>query len=243
MDDSYDNKSEIKGFGIPSAFDHIIYENNEESTEIDELIQMIHENGSTHSMTEEPLADILAMPFVYPEGELPHLDAIEPQEESGYNPETYIPLQPVQEAQIKPRKLEKESGYFSPDREINEQDLEPEQLKGLTKLGRSVQRIVRALQIRGKLDIHEMMLYGKCDQKRVYDIANVFLAVGLVTRELSSRYYVLGPPMEKALDIANIETVYETLKERLSIAKMNFDRAKATQEQVRKCLNSYRLNL
>ena len=78
---------------------------------------------------------------------------------------------------------------FQLEVEINENDIEPESyaMVNPTKLSRSTARIVRALQLRGRLDINDMMVFGQCDQKRVYDIANVLVMMGLVTRDTGSK--------------------------------------------------------
>lgn len=126
-----------------------------------------------------------------------------------------VPLPPKKK---KVERAAKVDSRFSMRNELNERDLEPKDyaIPNPTKITRSTARIVRALQLRGKLDIREMMTYGQCDQKRVYDIANVLITVGLVTREPGSKFYVLGKPMKTAFDIYNINTSLESLKAELA---------------------------
>ena len=84
---------------------------------------------------------------------------------------------------------------------------------------------MKALQITGDLSSREMMLVGGCDSKRVYDIANILVKLGVVSKDPNSKQYVFAqggtgyPPVEMdviARQIRNLEWTKQSLLDELA---------------------------
>ena len=56
-----------------------------------------------------------------------------------------------------------------------------------------------------------MITYGKCDEKRVYDIAASLCAVGIITKDDVTKTYTMYKPMETCIDIDNISVLCENM--------------------------------
>lgn len=93
------------------------------------------------------------------------------------------------------------------------------------KIVRSTGLIIKALQITGDLSSREMMQVGGCDSKRVYDIANILVKLGIVSKDPNSKQYVFKqggtghPPVEMdviARQIRELEWTKQCLLDELA---------------------------